>query len=76
MHVGIGKIYRKFIFKSKLITLELTIKDHQRHIVDLDFVFTPMGKMADYFLKISSNVKSSSLYHDSNGYLVAQRFLN
>jgi hypothetical protein len=30
----------------------------------------------DYFLMVSSNVKSDTLYHDSNGFLVAKRLLN
>lgn len=32
--------------------------------------------MYDYFLKVSSNIKNSILYHDSNGYLVSKRVLN
>lgn len=32
--------------------------------------------MMDYFMKISSTVKNDTLYHDSNGFLVAKRFYN
>jgi hypothetical protein len=32
--------------------------------------------MLDYFMKVSTSVKSSTLYHDSNGFLVAKRILN
>ena len=41
MSVGIGKIYQKFIFKLKFLTLELTIKNDQLNIVDVDFTFKP-----------------------------------
>lgn len=32
--------------------------------------------MADYFMKVSSSVKSDTLFHDSNGFLVSKRPLN
>lgn len=32
--------------------------------------------MVDYFMKVQSNVRSDTLYHDANGFLVAKRPLN
>ncbi len=32
--------------------------------------------MVDYFMKVESTVRSDTLYHDSNGFLVIKRPLN
>lgn len=46
-------------------------------LVDIVFNFKPPTNTPfDYFLKVSSHIKSSDLYHDSNGYLVSKRILN
>ena len=78
MRVGEGKTYKKFIFKSNVISkLEITIHNQDQTQVDIVFDFKPIGRnMVDYFLKVDSLVKSSSLYHDSMGFLVAKRILN
>jgi len=33
-------------------------------------------QISDFFLRVSSTIKNSPLYHDSNGFLVAKRYLN
>jgi hypothetical protein len=42
----------------------------------VDFVLNfepPNRNMADYFLQVESTVKSNTMFHDSNGYLVSKR---
>lgn len=33
-------------------------------------------QISDFFMRVSSSIKNSPLYHDSNGFLVAKRYLN
>ena len=77
IRVGLGENYRKIYLKSNVISLELTIKVNEPYVVDTVFTFSPpTNAVVDYFLKVSSEVSSSTLYHDSNGYLVSRRPLN
>jgi hypothetical protein len=44
------------------------------NIIDIVHSFKPLNhSIADYFMKVSSTVKSDTLYHDSNGFLVSKR---
>lgn len=52
----------------------MTIKNDEPNIADVVLDFKPPSRsMVDYFVKMSSTVKSESMYHDSNGYLVSKR---
>lgn len=60
-----------------MLTARLTIKIDEPNIVDFSLDFKPPNRSyADYFVKMSSGVKSDVLYHDSNGYLVSKREKN
>jgi hypothetical protein len=44
------------------------------NIIDVVHSFCPSNtSIIDYFMKVSSSVKSETLYHDSNGFLVSKR---
>ena len=36
----------------------------------------PSRDYVDYFIRMSSTVKGSTMFHDSNGYLVSKREVN
>lgn len=58
-------------------TIKITVTNEQLNIIDVVHAFKPEDRsMVDYFMKVSSTVKSDTLYHDSNGFLVAKRALN
>lgn len=77
MKVAEGSLYIKVMIKSNVLTVRLTIKIDEPNIVDFSLDFKPPNRSyVDYFLKMSSSVKSEVLYHDSNGYLVARREKN
>lgn len=72
-----GKIYKRAILTSAVSKLILTIKTDEPNIIDIVHTFKPASRsMVDYFMKVSSSVKSDTLYHDANGFLVAKRPLN
>lgn len=52
----------------------MTIKNDEPNIIDVEHKFKPGDRNSvDYFMKVSSSVKSDTLYHDSNGFLVSKR---
>mgnify|MGYP002078340014 CR=1 FL=1 len=77
LKVAEGKIFKRFYTKSTVSILKITIKNDEPNMIDVWHNFKPATRaMQDYFMKVSSTVKSSTLYHDSNGFLVAKRLYN
>ena len=77
MKVAEGSLYIKVVAQSNVLTARLTIKIDEPNIVDFSLDFKPPTRSyADYFVKMTSSVKSEVLYHDSNGYLVSRREKN
>jgi hypothetical protein len=77
LKVAEGNIYRRVYLESNNSKIKITIKHDMPNIVDLVHRFHPANlSTADYFMRVSSTVKSNTLYHDSNGFLVAKRELN
>lgn len=77
LKVGEGKTFKRVIVNSSPSNIKITIKNDEPNIIDVLHTFRPESRnMVDYFMKVSSNVKSDTLFHDSNGFLVSKRILN
>jgi hypothetical protein len=60
-----------------LSSIRITVKNDEPNIIDVIQKFQPTSSdFIDYFMMVSSTVKSDTLYHDSNGFLVKKRLLN
>jgi hypothetical protein len=77
LRVAEGALFKRFYIQSSVSTLRITVKASQPNIIDVIHNFKPdTVSLTDYFMRVSSNVKSDTLYHDSNGFLVSKRPLN
>lgn len=77
LKVAEGKTFKRVVASSVPSNIKITIKNDEPNIIDVVHQFKPDSRnMVDYFMKVSSNVKSDTLFHDSNGFLVSKRILN
>jgi|JI6StandDraft_1071083.scaffolds.fasta_scaffold01273_18 hypothetical protein len=75
---------RGFNFSKLLVVYEnnirttITIARNEPMVLDIITDFTPVAKLADFYLKVESDVQSlnKDFYHDANGYLVMRRELD
>lgn len=77
LKIAEGKIFKRVIANSVPSKIKITVKNDEPNVIDVVHNFKPESRlMADYFMKVSSGVKSDVLFHDSNGFLVSKRPLN